>query len=252
MLASSDSSDSASLPARAVTNEEMLALEPRVEFGIHHVLSPSAASVLIIRVKESLLMPHRVVFQGKPGEFWARSSAGKFSMDTDELRQAFTLSDSIYERIRAFRESRVEQVIAGETPIPLMPNGKVILHLIPVSSFRSRQVFDVASMPQLSTQFPPMATSSWDHRRSQTRWRLHVRHQRSMTNRWPRSFPIYPRRGTFTISLREPSATNRPIASHRQSLPSNALAECSIWSKRGIPRSKSSCRGAAHHVGGDC
>lgn len=139
-------------------------LEPRVEFGIHHVSTPSATLVLIIRVKESLLFPHRVVFQGKFGEFWARSSAGKFSMDTDELRRAFTLSDSIYEEIRAFRHNRVAQVTAGETPMPLMPGGKVILHLVPISSFRSRQVFDVATMPQLSTQFPPMAASGWDHR----------------------------------------------------------------------------------------
>lgn len=139
-------------------------LEPRVEFGLHHASTPLATSVLVIRVKESLLFPHRVVFQGKPGEFWARSSAGKFSMDTDELRRAFTLSDSIYEQIRAFRHNRVTQVTTGETPMPLMPGGKVILHLIPVSSFRSRQVFDVAAMPQLPTQFPPMAASGWDHR----------------------------------------------------------------------------------------
>jgi hypothetical protein len=139
-------------------------LEPRIEFGLHHVSTPSATSVLVIRVKESLLFPHRVVFQGKPGEFWARSSAGKFSMDTDELRRAFTMSDSIYQQIRTFRISRVAQVTAGETPMPLMPGGKVILHLVPVSSFRSHQAFDVATMPQLSTQFPPMAASGWDHR----------------------------------------------------------------------------------------
>jgi len=136
-------------------------LEPRVEFALHHVSTPSSTSVLVIRVKESLLAPHRVVFQGKPGEFWARSSAGKYSMDTDELRRAFTLTDSVYAQISAFRQSRVEMVAAGETPMPLMPGGKVILHLIPVSSFRSRQMFDVAAMPQLGTEFPPMAAPGY-------------------------------------------------------------------------------------------
>ena len=139
-------------------------LEPRIEFGIHQVSTPTATSVIVIRVKESLLLPHRVVFQGKFGEFWARSSAGKFSMDTDELRRAFTLSDSIYEQIRTFRQARVTQVNGDEAPVALTPGGKLLLHLIPVSSFRSRQRFDVTSMPQLATQFPPLAASGWDHR----------------------------------------------------------------------------------------
>jgi hypothetical protein len=139
-------------------------LEPRVESSIHHVGTGSGTSIFIIRVKESLLLPHRVVFQGKFGEFWARSSAGKFSMDTDELRRAFALSDSINEQIRGFRQQRVAQVAGGETPIPLMPGGKLLLHLIPVSAFRSRQAFDVAAMPKLATQFPPLSTSGGDHR----------------------------------------------------------------------------------------
>ena len=67
-------------------------LDPRIEFDIHHVLTPTSTAVVVMRVKESLLFPHRVVYQGKFGEFWARSSAGKYSMDTDELRRAFTLS----------------------------------------------------------------------------------------------------------------------------------------------------------------
>lgn len=139
-------------------------LEPRIEFGLHHVVTPASTTVLVIRVRESLLFPHRVVFQGKFGEFWARSSAGKFSMDTDELRRAFTLSDSIYEQIRAFRHERVAQVRNSETPVPMTPGGKLLLHLIPVASFRSRQLFDVASMPNLATLFPPIAASGWDHR----------------------------------------------------------------------------------------
>lgn len=139
-------------------------LEPRVEFGIHHVSTPSGTSVIIIRVKESLLFPHRVVFQGRFGEFWARSSAGKFSMDTDELRRAFTMSDSIYEQIKAFRSNRVSQIVNDETPMPLMPGGRLVLHLIPVSSFRSRQTFDVVDKPELATHFPPMAGSGWNSR----------------------------------------------------------------------------------------
>jgi len=139
-------------------------LEPRIDFGIHHVTTPSNTFVIIIRMKESLLFPHRVVFHGKFGEFWGRSSAGKFSMDTDELRRSFTLSDSIYQQIRAFRKERVSLIVNDDTPMPLMPGGKLVLHMIPVAAFRSRQSFNVATMPQLPTKFPPMEASAFGNR----------------------------------------------------------------------------------------
>jgi hypothetical protein len=139
-------------------------LDPRIDCAIHHVLTPASSEVIIIRVQESLLFPHRVVFQGKFGEFWARSSAGKFSMDTDELRRAFTLSGTIYEQIKLFRRERVTKVTNGETPVPMTPGGKLILHLIPVASFRSRQLFDVETMPNLPMRFPPMGGSGCNFR----------------------------------------------------------------------------------------
>jgi hypothetical protein len=139
-------------------------LEPRADVAIHHAAMPAGRAVIIVRVRESLVGPHRVVYQGKFGEFWARSSAGKFSMDTNELRRAFTVSESVGEQIRAFRRDRVAQIMSGETPVPLSGLGALILHLIPVASFRSTLRFEVASLPGLPVQFPPMGTSGWDHR----------------------------------------------------------------------------------------
>jgi hypothetical protein len=139
-------------------------IEPRIDLSVHAVETPTSTTVLILRINESLLTPHRVVFKGKFGEFWGRSSAGKFSMDTDELRRAFTLSDSIYEQIRSFRQNRVMQVLREDTPVPMLTGAKLILHIVPVSSFRSRQLIDVSSMHDLSTKFAPIAASGWDHR----------------------------------------------------------------------------------------
>ena len=140
-------------------------LEPRIDFAIHAVAIPeSTRTVLILRINESLLAPHRVVFRGRFGEYWARSSAGKFSMDTDELRTAFTLTESVFEQIRSFRKNRVMQVLRDDTPVPLLPGAKLILHLIPVSAFRSRQRIEVSKIQDLATKFPPIAASGWDHR----------------------------------------------------------------------------------------
>lgn len=138
-------------------------LEPRIEFGIHHVTTLTGTFVVIIRIKESLLAPHRVVYQ-KFGEFWARSSGGKYSMDTDELRRAFTLSDSIYEKIRAFRKSRVNQISYGDAPISLVSGGRFIMHLIPVSAFRSRHDFDIETLLNSARKISPLASSGANHR----------------------------------------------------------------------------------------
>jgi hypothetical protein len=175
-------------------------LDPRIEFAIHHVPTPASTAVLIIRVQESLLFPHRVVFQGKFGEFWARSSAGKYSMDTDELRRAFTLSATVYEQIRSFHRERVTKVTSGETPVPLTPGGKLILHLIPVASFRSRQLIDVATVPDMATRFPPMGTSGWDYRLNLDG---HVSYSGGRTQRVSRSYTQFFRNGIVEAVISE-------------------------------------------------
>jgi len=167
-------------------------LDPRIDFAIHHVMTSASSAVIVIRVQESLLFPHRVVYQGKFGEFWARSSAGKYSMDTDELRRAFTLSASIYEQIKAFRSERVAQVSKGETPIPLMSGGTLILHLIPLASFRSRQLFDVATMPNLPTLLPPMGSMGHDFRLNLDG---HLSYSGGRTERISRSYTQFFRNG---------------------------------------------------------
>lgn len=139
-------------------------LDPRIEFGIHSVLTPVGTTVIVIRVRDSLLSPHRVTFQGKFGEFWARSSAGKYSMDTDELRRAFTLSAGINDRIKAFRAERVAKIKDGDTPVRLEGSGRLVLHLIPVSAFRSRQFFSVTAIGEKVARFPPPDASGWDYR----------------------------------------------------------------------------------------
>jgi hypothetical protein len=136
-------------------------IEPRIECAIRVVATPDANAVFIIRVKESLLSPHRVVFQ-KFGEFWARNSAGKYSMDTTELRRAFTASEAVFERMRDFRRSRVEQILRDETPTPMRKGGKCILHLIPIMSFRTRFTIELSDLSQ--TSFPPLGAGGWNHR----------------------------------------------------------------------------------------
>jgi len=71
-------------------------------------------------------------------------------MDTDDLRQAFTNSASIEEKIASHREERIRAVIGNQTPVPLSRPIRMIGHLIPMDAFTSRLSFTVQ---ELSGQF---------------------------------------------------------------------------------------------------
>lgn len=110
-------------------------LEPRLPgVTLHSVELENGCHVLVIRAPRSWIGPHRVVANGK---FWARNSAGKYPMDVSELRQAFTLADTLMERVRRFRTDRLALISANEAMVPLPDSPKAVLHIIPLSSFVS-------------------------------------------------------------------------------------------------------------------
>jgi hypothetical protein len=110
-------------------------LEPRVGFTIHAISHGKDKAVLVIRVPQSTVSPHRVVYRRIPGQFWTRDTAGCHQMDVAELRQAFTATMSITERMRQLRETRVRAVAGGQAPLPLADGAKFICHLMPTESF---------------------------------------------------------------------------------------------------------------------
>ena len=132
-------------------------LEPRVGCSIHAV-PVGSKYVFVIRVPRSILAPHRVIYANEFGQFWARNSAGAFSMDTTQLRQAFALTETLFDRIARFRKERVQAIQSGDTPV-LMPNGaKLILHLIPLESFAGRLSF---APSELSPVFTHVSTLTY-------------------------------------------------------------------------------------------
>ena len=96
-------------------------LEPRISYDIHSIEVEPGKHVLVIRLPQSLVSPHRVVYQRQFGQFWARNSTGAYAMDTSELRRAFTLSETLIEQIKGFRKERVHLIMEGETPAPTVP-----------------------------------------------------------------------------------------------------------------------------------
>jgi len=121
-------------------------IEPMIRCVIGYVNVKDSNWVIVIHIYPSQLAPHRVVYQGKYGSFWARNSAGAYEMDTSELRHAFLRSETINEQIKKFRRDRISAIHSGEAPVPLMAGGKAIIHIVPIDSFGSRVSIPVAEL----------------------------------------------------------------------------------------------------------
>lgn len=80
------------------------------------------------------------------------------------MRQAFTFSESVAERIRAFRANRLLAIGNGDAPAPLADGARIILHVVPLKSLTSDVRIDVAARThqqlQLLQMIPPLGLSS--------------------------------------------------------------------------------------------
>jgi hypothetical protein len=107
--------------------------------------------------------PHRVVFQGHD-KFYGRNSAGKYPLDVNELRAAFTLSSTVAERIRAFRTDRIIALGNNQTPVPFTDTPKIVLHCIPLESFAAQPQYNILPFYEDPMRLGPMGTTRWDQR----------------------------------------------------------------------------------------
>jgi hypothetical protein len=138
------------------TDIEILRLENIIQNGISPRISgikiraidiTSDAFVVIIKIPTSWALPHMVVFDGA-SKFYSRNSAGNYQLDIQEIRAAFAASENLQTSVTNFRLNRVGKIIAGETPIPIERNAKLIIHLIPINAFYDQLSIDLSKISQ--------------------------------------------------------------------------------------------------------
>jgi len=153
-------------------DQEILRLENIVRDGIEpRILSvttkpiplSNSSTALIIRIPKSWISPHRVSYKGHD-KFYSRSSNGKYPIDVAELRVAFNLSEMITERIRNFRQNRIANIFANETPVPFYDNAKIVLHLIPIISFNPAQSYEIEKVASQPAKMKPIYCGGWNDR----------------------------------------------------------------------------------------
>ncbi len=135
-------------------------LEPRIpNLRILPVPIASGGAVLAIRIPRSYRLPHRVIFAGL-NRFYARSAAGKYEPSVDELRALFTLAPELAERMRAFRFDRAASIAARDTPVPLMSESCLVLHVVPFSHFDLAPALRLQSVIENRNSVIPLGTRS--------------------------------------------------------------------------------------------
>jgi hypothetical protein len=117
--------------------------QPRIPgLAIETIRLVSGSYALIISVPQSWMSPHIITFKNW-SRFFSRNSAGKYQLDIQEIRQSVLASESLTTRIRNFHLERLSKVVADETPVPLPNGAKIVMHLIPVTSFQPNVQVDI-------------------------------------------------------------------------------------------------------------
>jgi len=107
--------------------------------------------VMVVYIPKSLFAPHRTNYKSVK-EFYVRHDRNNLPMDIGEIRHAMVEAKEVPQRIDEFRRKRVMQILAGETPIPLLDEWTIFVgHLLPLSHFASDAAVDVATLGRHST-----------------------------------------------------------------------------------------------------
>lgn len=138
-------------------------IEPRIpHLGFRFVPVSETTSVLVVRIAKSWNAPHRLL---QDGHFYARNSAGCYPLDVGEIRDAFTLSESVVERMRRFRAQRIGQIGGGETPVRMdLSAAKLIFHVIPLTAFMGRELIDIDRRRDVLNRTIPLGATGWSEK----------------------------------------------------------------------------------------
>ncbi len=134
-------------------------LQPRIANISFRAIPVQGGCVLLIRAPRSYNSPHRIIRQGS-NRFWARSAAGKYEPDVNELRALFNYGPQLAHRIRDFRLERIAKIAGGQAPVQLMNRGILVIHVVPLSAFDNSPSLPFRQIEQDFRSFVPMGSTT--------------------------------------------------------------------------------------------
>jgi hypothetical protein len=153
-------------------DDEILRMEQLIRAGIEPrivnirskaVRLANGNAALAIRVPRSWNVPHRVSVQNS-NRFWIRNSSGVHEASMDELRALFTETSSAMDRVKRFRDERLETVTSGRGPRPLAASGRLFVHIVPLSAASNPSQVDLEAALHLHNSFRPLGAMGMNPR----------------------------------------------------------------------------------------
>ena len=111
-------------------------VEPKINQLFIRDLEVEDKKIILIHIPNSWSKPHVVNYK-KRWKFYVRTSAGKHPMDLEEVRASMLQISDLPEKMRDFRDQRLETILGDTPPAPLRFDTYIVLHLIPYSSLYS-------------------------------------------------------------------------------------------------------------------
>lgn len=148
-------------PDETVLRLEQLArssIEPRI-LGIRTraVVLANGRCCIVMRIPKSWTAPHRVNAYGT-NRYWVRNSGGVHEASVEELRSMFLSGATAVDRMRVFRTERLQIICSGRGPRPLVGEGRLIVHVLPFSSFMGTTSLDLREIHRHHEAFRPLGT----------------------------------------------------------------------------------------------
>ncbi len=111
--------------------------EPRLSNINFIPLKVKKQDIIVLSINKSFNAPHFVRF-GNKYVCYGRNNNGKYQMDVQQIKETIMLSETMFEKIKAFRNDRIDR-IKHNIDVPLIDNpAKFAIHILPFSSFTTR------------------------------------------------------------------------------------------------------------------
>jgi hypothetical protein len=124
--------DKASL---ALDHSMLNGISPRIpNVKIRSIEISKEKFIFIVRIGKSFSGPHMISLNDS-NRFYSRSTAGKVLMDVNQIRDAFLQSDVVLDKIKEFRENRLNAIRENRCFAQIYGESKLVMHIIPFDSF---------------------------------------------------------------------------------------------------------------------